>query len=58
VQIGEWMVQPALDSISRGAETQKLELRAMLLLMCLANSAREVVSIDRLPSKIWSYVDR
>ena len=31
VQIGEWMVHPALDNISRGAETQKLEPRAMRL---------------------------
>jgi transcriptional activator of cad operon len=53
VQIGEWMVHPALDSISRGTETQKLEPRAMRLLMCLANSPGEVVSIDRLLSEVW-----
>jgi transcriptional activator of cad operon len=48
VQIGEWIVHPALDTISRGTETQKLEPRTMRLLLCLANSANEVVSIDRL----------
>ena len=56
VQIGEWKVHPALDSISRGSETQKLEPRAMRLLLCLANSAGEVVSIDRLLSEVWAGV--
>ncbi len=56
VQIGEWIVHPALDSISRGGETQKLEPRAMRLLMCLANSAGEVVSVDRLLTEVWAGV--
>jgi TolB-like protein/DNA-binding winged helix-turn-helix (wHTH) protein len=56
VQIGEWMIHPALDSISRGTETQKLEPRAMRLLMCLANSAGEVVSVDRLLTEVWAGV--
>ena len=43
VQIGEWFVDPALDIITRGTETQKLEPRTMRLLLCLANSAGEVV---------------
>jgi TolB-like protein/DNA-binding winged helix-turn-helix (wHTH) protein/Flp pilus assembly protein TadD len=54
VQIGEWTVHPALDGISRGAETQKLEPRAMRLLLCLANSAGEVVSVDRLLKEVWA----
>src|ERR1700688_36367 len=56
VQIGEWTVHPELDSISRGTETQKLEPRTMRLLMCLAESAGEVVSIDRLLSEVWAGV--
>ena len=56
VQIGEWIVHPALDSISRGTETLKLEPRTMRLLLCLANSAGEVVSIDRLLSEVWAGV--
>jgi len=55
-RIGEWTVHPALDSISRGTETQKLEPRAMRLLLCLANSAGEVVSIDRLLTEVWAGV--
>jgi TolB-like protein/DNA-binding winged helix-turn-helix (wHTH) protein/Flp pilus assembly protein TadD len=53
VQIGEWIVHPSLDSISRGAETQKLEPRTMRLLMCLANSAGATVSVDRLLAEVW-----
>src|SRR5450755_4258152 len=56
VRIGEWIVHPDLYSISRGTETQKLEPRAMRLLMCLANSAGEVVSIDRLLNEVWAGV--
>src|SRR5271168_948980 len=56
VQIGAWMVHPALDSISRGSETQKLEPRTMRLLLCLANSAGDVVSIDRLLTEVWTGV--
>jgi TolB-like protein/DNA-binding winged helix-turn-helix (wHTH) protein/tetratricopeptide (TPR) repeat protein len=53
VQIGEWTVQPALDCISRGTETQKLEPRAMRLLLCLAESAGAVVSLDKLLAEVW-----
>jgi TolB-like protein/DNA-binding winged helix-turn-helix (wHTH) protein/tetratricopeptide (TPR) repeat protein len=56
VQIGEWIVNPALDSISRGAETHKLEPRTMRLLLCLANSAGTVVSVDRLLAEVWAGV--
>src|ERR1700688_4111287 len=56
VQIGEGIVHPALDSISRGTETQKLEPRAMRLLMCLANSPGGGVSVDLLLTEVWAGV--
>jgi TolB-like protein/DNA-binding winged helix-turn-helix (wHTH) protein/tetratricopeptide (TPR) repeat protein len=56
VQIGEWIVNPSRDAISKGTETQKLEPRTMRLLMCLANCAGEVVSVDRLLTEVWSGV--
>jgi TolB-like protein/DNA-binding winged helix-turn-helix (wHTH) protein/Tfp pilus assembly protein PilF len=56
VQIGEWIVTPSLDTISRGTETHKLEPRTTRLLMCLANSAGEVVSVDKLLTEVWSGV--
>jgi TolB-like protein/DNA-binding winged helix-turn-helix (wHTH) protein/tetratricopeptide (TPR) repeat protein len=56
MQIGEWTVYPTLDSISRGGESQKLEPRAMRLLLCLADAAGEVVSVDRLLADVWADV--
>jgi transcriptional activator of cad operon len=56
LQIGEWIVNPSLDSISKGTETQKLEPRTMRLLLCLAGSAGEVVSVDRLLNEVWTGV--
>jgi TolB-like protein/DNA-binding winged helix-turn-helix (wHTH) protein len=56
VQIGEWVVHPALDSISRDTETQKLEPRMMRLLLCLANSAGAVISVDHLLTEVWADV--
>src|SRR5450432_3365295 len=56
LQIGEWMVNPSLDSISKGTETQKLEPRTMRLLLCLADSAGEVVSVDTLLNEVWTGV--
>jgi transcriptional activator of cad operon len=56
LQIGEWIVNPSLDSISKGTETQKLEPRTMRLLLCLADSAGDVVSVDRLLNEVWTGV--
>lgn len=56
VHIGEWLVDPALDTITRGTEAHKLEPRTMRLLLCLAGSAGEVVSVDRLLTEVWSGV--
>ena len=56
VQIGDWIVNPGLDTISRGAEIHKLEPRTMHLLMCLAGSAGAVVSVDRLLAEVWAGV--
>jgi transcriptional activator of cad operon len=56
VQVGEWIVSPALDTISRHNETQKLEPRTMRLLMCLVDSAGGVISVDRLLTEVWAGV--
>jgi transcriptional activator of cad operon len=56
VLVGEWLVEPALDSISRAGEVQKLEPRTMRLLLCLAGSAGTVVSVERLLTEVWSGV--
>jgi transcriptional activator of cad operon len=56
VHVGEWIVNPALDTVSRGDEIQKLEPRTMRLLICLVEAGGEVVSLDRLLSDVWSGV--
>ena len=56
VQIGEWLVNPGLDTLRRGTETRKLEPRMMRLLLHLANAAGAVVSLDRLLDEVWSGV--
>jgi TolB-like protein/DNA-binding winged helix-turn-helix (wHTH) protein/predicted negative regulator of RcsB-dependent stress response len=56
IQVGEWSVDAAIDTISRGGETVKLEPRTMRLLMCLIDSAGAVVSIERLLSEVWAGV--
>src|SRR5215831_4030315 len=52
-RIREWRVDPALDEISREGATIKLEPRAMRVLVCLAERAGEVVSVDQLLETVW-----
>ncbi len=56
LRIGDWCVDPASGQISRQGETARLEARAMRLLLCLAEHAGEVVSIDDLLDQVWSGV--
>jgi transcriptional activator of cad operon len=56
VQVGDWFVNPALDTLYHGSETHKLEPRMMRLLVCLANSVGAVVSVDRLLTEVWTGV--
>jgi transcriptional activator of cad operon len=56
LRVGDWWVRPASGQISRGDETVRLEARTMRLLVCLAERAGEVVSIDELLDRVWSGV--
>jgi transcriptional activator of cad operon len=53
LRIGAWRVNPASGEISRNGETARLEARTMRLLVCLAERAGEVVSIDDLLNQVW-----
>ena len=57
LRIGDWDVDPESGQISCGAETVRLETRTMRLLLCLAERAGEVVSIDDLLNHVWSGVN-
>jgi transcriptional activator of cad operon len=56
LRIGDWFVNPLAGEIARGEERVRLEARTMRLLLCLAENAGEVVSIDTLLSQVWSGV--
>jgi transcriptional activator of cad operon len=56
LRIGAWCVDPAAGQISRDGETARLEARTMRLLLCLAEHAGDVVSIDDLLTQVWSGV--
>ena len=56
LRIGDWCVDPKSGEISRDGESARVEVRTMRLLVCLADHAGEVVSIDDLLSQVWSDV--
>src|ERR1700719_1506516 len=56
LRIGAWCVNPTSCQISRDGETARVEVRTMRLLLCLAEHAGEVVSIDELLNQVWSGV--
>jgi transcriptional activator of cad operon len=56
LRIGTWCVNPTSGQISRDGESARLEARTMRLLVCLAEHAGEVVSIDDLLNQVWAGV--
>ena len=56
LQIGDWVLDPSIDTITRGQEIQKLEPRTTRLLLLLAEAPGTVVSVDRILTEVWSGV--
>ena len=56
LRIGAWCVDPKTGQMSRNGETVRVEARMLRLLLCLAERAGEVVSIDDLLNQVWSGV--
>lgn len=56
LRVGDWTVDPIADQLSRDGTTIRVEARTMRLLLCLADRAGEVVSIDDLLSEVWTGV--
>src|SRR5580704_19709506 len=52
-RIGDWYANPASGQLSRNAEVVRLEARTMRLLLCLAERAGELVSIEELLKEVW-----
>jgi transcriptional activator of cad operon len=56
LRIGDWRVSPSSGQISRDGETVRVDERSMRLLVCLAEHAGHVVSIDDLLEYAWAGV--
>src|SRR2546429_9465536 len=56
LRIADLRVDPTLDEICKDGRTIKLEPKAMQLLMCLAERAGEVVSVEELLDQGWKDV--
>jgi transcriptional activator of cad operon len=56
IRVGAWRVDPVSWEISREDRSVRLEARTMGLLLCLAERAGMVVSIDELLDRVWSGV--
>jgi DNA-binding winged helix-turn-helix (wHTH) protein len=53
LSVGEWLVDPATNEISRGGERVHLEPKVVDLLLALARRAGQVVSREELLSQVW-----
>ena len=51
--IGSWLIQPALNDISGNGKTVHVELKAMRVLVTLADRAGEVVEKETLIRSVW-----
>jgi TolB-like protein/DNA-binding winged helix-turn-helix (wHTH) protein/Tfp pilus assembly protein PilF len=54
-QVGRWLIQPKLNSISGNGKTVHIEPKVMQVLVCLAEHAGEVVEKERLIHAVWAY---
>ena len=54
--IADLLVNPALDEVVKDGRTIKLEPKAMQLLVCLADRAGAVLSVENLLELVWKDV--
>ena len=53
-RVGDWLVEPQLNSISANGNTIRVEPKIMQVLVCLTAHANEVVSKERLIQSVWT----
>ncbi|MEJ2190467.1 MAG: winged helix-turn-helix domain-containing protein [Acidobacteriota bacterium] len=53
-RIGEWLVEPRLNRLTRGGESIQLELKVMDVLLCLVEHAGELVERQRIIDRVWA----
>jgi DNA-binding winged helix-turn-helix (wHTH) protein/TolB-like protein/Tfp pilus assembly protein PilF len=56
LRVGDWLLDPAMNQISRGAKVERLEPKAVEVLVALAQRAGEVVTRETLLSEVWKGV--
>jgi TolB-like protein/DNA-binding winged helix-turn-helix (wHTH) protein len=56
LRVGDLRVDPTLDEICKNGSTIKVEPRTMRLLICLAERAGQVVSVEELLAEVWKDV--
>jgi transcriptional activator of cad operon len=56
LRIGDWCVNPASGQISQAGDSVRVEARTLRLLLCLAEHAGEVVSVEDLLNEVWAGV--
>ena len=53
-RVGEWLVEPTLNRISKDGRCEHLEPKAVEVLVCLAERSGEVVSRRELVDRVWA----
>ena len=54
IQVGQWLVQPKLNSISGNGKTAHVEPKAMQVLVYLAEHAGDVMPKERIMQAVWA----
>ena len=52
-QVGEWRVNPGLNSVSSNGTTVRLEPKVMEVLVCLSHRAGEAIPKEELLQTVW-----
>lgn len=52
--VGEWLVEPGLNTVSHNGETVHLQPKVMKVLVCLAQHAGEPLSKEELLQSVWA----
>ena len=53
-RLGEWLVEPRLNRLTRGEESIQIELKMMDVLVCLAERAGELVTRREITDTVWA----
>ncbi len=53
-RLGDWLVEPRLNRLTRDGESIQIELKMMDVLVCLAGHAGELVTRQELIDTVWS----